>query len=405
MTKLNRWIYVAIGEVILMFAGLIYAWSVMANFIGKEFANCSNMQLSLTFTICMTCFCLGGLIGGILQKKIPVKFNILAASILFLIGFFIASKASNIIMLYVGYGVLCGFGSGLAYNGVISTVSKWFLDKQGLASGILLMGFGIGSFIMGNLFQIFTPDRIDGWRSSFLVLGIAIFFILLIGSFFIKSPPQEIMEQILSKQKQKSGSDEDINIDVAPTEMIKKSSFWFYFIWATLLGAAGLILISQAMGIATFIGEGISGSIIAAVVGLISVLNAVGRVICGAMYDKYGRLITMKTIVGGVFISAVLLILSIKLNSFIFIILGFCACGFSYGGVTSVNSAFINSFFGSKNYPINFSINNLNLIIASFGSTIAGLVYDITNTYIGIFVLMILLSVVSYICTVNIKRS
>lgn len=188
MAKLNRWIYVIAGVIILLFAGLIYAWSVMSKFIAEEFTNWSNMQLTLTFTICMTFFCLGGLIGGIMQKKIPVRINILISAGLFLVGFYIASKSTNLIMLYIGYGVLCGFGSGLSYNGVISTVSKWFLDKQGLVSGILLMGFGIGSFIMGKIFQGFTPNNVTGWRTSFFVLGIVIFIVLIIGSNFIKSP-------------------------------------------------------------------------------------------------------------------------------------------------------------------------------------------------------------------------
>lgn len=186
--------------------------------------------------------------------------------------------------------------------------------------------------------------------------------------------------------------------------MIKRSSFWFYFIWATLLGATGLILISQAMGIAVFVGKNIDIGIIATVVGLISILNAIGRVICGALYDRYGRLVTMNVIVGVMVISAISLMLSILLNNFLLVIVGFCFCGFSYGGVTSTNSAFINAFYGSKNYPVNFSINNLNLIIASFGSTLAGLVYDISGTYMGIFILMILLSALSYICVINISQ-
>lgn len=424
MEKLNRWIYVVIGVVILMFAGLIYAWSVMSKFIEGEFTTWSNMQLTLTFTICMTFFCLGGLIGGMMQKKIAVRINILISAGLFLAGFYIASQSSSLITLYVGYGVLCGFGSGLSYNGVISTVSKWFLDKQGLVSGILLMGFGIGSFIMGKMFQRFTPNRITGWRTSFFVLGIVIFIVLIIGSNFIRNPQKQFIDEILSKSKKlhnkeksnklcednigdnklKKDIKEVKQVEFKPSEMIKRLSFWFYFTWSTLLGATGLILISQAMGIAVFVGKNIDMGIIVTVVGLISILNAIGRVVCGALYDKYGRLVTMNVIVIVMVISAIALMLSIFLYSFVLVILGFCMCGFSYGGVTSTNSAFINSFYGSENYPVNFSINNLNLIIASFGSTLAGFVYDISSTYIGIFILMIFFSIISYICVVNIKQ-
>ena len=60
-------------------------------------------------------------------------------------------------MLYLGFGVLCGLGAGFAYNAVMSTMSAWFPDKQGLISGILLMGFGLSAFIVGKIFCRSNP--------------------------------------------------------------------------------------------------------------------------------------------------------------------------------------------------------------------------------------------------------
>jgi len=80
-------------------------------------------------------------------------------------------------MLYLSFGVLCGLASGFSYNAVMSSISRWFPDKQGLISGILLMGFGIGAFLIGKLYQAFTPDTTGAWRTSFLVLGGAIFVV------------------------------------------------------------------------------------------------------------------------------------------------------------------------------------------------------------------------------------
>lgn len=85
--KLNRWIYAAVGVIVLLFAGLVYAWSVLASPIAAEFTQWSQAQLSLTFTICMTLFCLGGFVGGLLSGKINVKINVWAAAVLFFIGF------------------------------------------------------------------------------------------------------------------------------------------------------------------------------------------------------------------------------------------------------------------------------------------------------------------------------
>lgn len=407
MKALNRWIYAVVGVIVLLFAGLIYAWSVLVTPISQEFTNWSNTSLSLTFTICMIFFCLGGLIGGLLQKKIDVKINVWLAAVLFLIGFFISSKAQSIATLYVGYGVLAGFASGLAYNSVMSTMSKWFLDKQGLISGILLMGFGLGSFIIGKIYQAYTSTDIGGWRTSFMIFGIILVIVLGIGGFFFVKPGDDFVPPVsASKGKEKNSNkiNKELVIDVNSVQMVKRPSFWFYFVWATLLGAAGLALISQASGIAGEVGKGVSASTIATVVGLISICNGIGRVIYGGMFDKLGRFKTMMTVVVVFFISALLLIIAFKSKSFGILIVGFMLCGASYGGITSTNSAFINSFYGATNYPVNFSIINLNLIIASFGSTIAGALYDSSGSYLSTIFMMIGAIALSFICVVSIKR-
>ena len=405
MKNLNRWIYAAVGVVVLLFAGLIYAWSVLVAPISQEFPNWSNTSLSLTFTICMTLFCLGGLVGGLVQKKIDVRINVWVAAVLFLAGFFISSKAQSIFTLYVGYGVLAGFASGLAYNAVMSTMSKWFPDKQGLISGILLMGFGFGSFIIGKIYQAYTPAEIGGWRTSFMIFGVILLIVLAIGGFFFIKPGDDFVPPSTNEvKKEKKSVNKEVGIDVNAAGMIKRPSFWFYFVWTTLLGAAGLALISQAGGIAGEVGKGISPSTIATVVGLISICNGIGRVIYGSMYDNFGRKKTMLTLVVVFFVAGLSLILAFNIQNFAILVVGFMLCGACYGGVTSINSAFVNSFYGATNYPVNFPIVNLNLIIASFGSTIAGALYDSTGSYLSTIFMMLGAIALSFICAVSIKR-
>ena len=103
-------------------------------------------QLSLTFTITMAMFCVGGMIAGFCAKKIKSRWYVVFAAILMLAGFLLTSATSSLGMLYIGFGVFCGIGAGLAYNAVLSTMSAWFPDKQGAdfrypADGIWLKQF------------------------------------------------------------------------------------------------------------------------------------------------------------------------------------------------------------------------------------------------------------------------
>ena len=172
MRSASRWIYVAVGCVVLLFSGLVYAWSVLSGPIAAEFPRWTTAQLSLTFTIVMSFFCLGGLTCGALSARISPRIFLWISALLFLAGFLLTAGMRSLPMLYVGFGVVCGLASGFSYNAVLGTVGAWFPDKQGLVSGILLMGFGLSSFLIGKLYQRFTPTAIGSWRRSFVVLGI-----------------------------------------------------------------------------------------------------------------------------------------------------------------------------------------------------------------------------------------
>ena len=37
MKQLNRWVYAIVGVIVLLFAGLVYAWSVLSTPIAAEF--------------------------------------------------------------------------------------------------------------------------------------------------------------------------------------------------------------------------------------------------------------------------------------------------------------------------------------------------------------------------------
>lgn len=401
MKQINRWFYAIIGVVVLLFAGMVYAWSVMSAPIAQEFTQWTKAQLSLTFTIVMIMFCVGCMVGGFLANKFSAKVYLLVAAVLFLAGFLLSARIQTLMGLYISFGIVCGFGSGLAYNAIMGTVGKWFPDKQGLISGVLLMGFGISSFLIGKIYQAFTPAVIGGWRKSFIVMGIVTAVVVGICAFFVKKPGADFAAPAPAKMKKKF-----VNpvAEEAPTSlMVRRGAFWLYYLWAILLSAGGLALVSQATGIATEVGTTVNGGTIATVVGLISVFNGVGRVIMGAMFDKVGRSTVMQAVNVLFVVAAVILVFALNTGSFALIVVGFIVGGLAYGGVTPTNSAFVSSYYGMKHYPLNFSIINTNLIIASFGSTIAGALYDATQSYMSTYLMIGVLAVAGVLVSLSIN--
>lgn len=304
------------------------------------------------------------------------------------------------VLLYLGFGVCSGLGVGFAYNAVMSSMSRWFPDKQGLISGVMLMGFGLSSFLVGKLFVAVTPETDpSAWRITFRVLGIVIFLGMFLCGIFFQKPAADFKPPVSSEKIVKEPA-----LDIDSKKMLKKSAFWYYYVWTVVISAAGLVLVSQANGIAAQVGTSISASAIATVVGLVSIMNGIGRVIFGGLFDKKGHRFTMILDMILFLAAGLILIAAIRTNLFPLIIAGFLTGGFAYGGVTPTNSAIISDFFGRTHYPVNFSIINTNLIIASFASTIAGKLYDASGSYLTSLFLIILLTVLGFVALIGVRR-
>ncbi|MCC8149922.1 MAG: MFS transporter [Lachnospiraceae bacterium] len=404
MQKNKRNVQASVGIIILLMVGLVYAWSVMSKSISAAHPEWTSAQLSLTYTLIMTFLCVGSLAVGFLPKRIKPRTYIVVSSVFMLCGLFLASMTKESpIPLYLGMGVLCGTATGLAYNTVLATASKWFPGRHGQISGILLMGFGLSSFIIGKIFAAVTPsDGSNAWCVTFRVLGVILFAVLLVCSFLLKNPESNEISQ--EKIRTKSEPNPVSSVHFTAAEMIRMPVFWLAYAWIILISAAGLILIAHASGIAGQIGSSISDNQIATAVGMISIMNGIGRVISGSIYDRKGYRLTMLLPMVYFIAAALILIPALRCDSFILIVIGFLVGGYAYGSTASMPPAIVGDFWGKKHYSLNFSIYLTNLIIASFASTLAGRLYDISHTYMTTVYLMIAVTVCGFVIFLFIRK-
>ena len=359
----KRWIYLGMGTVTLLFLGLIYAWSIFRTPFGELFPDWSISQLSLTFTISMIFFCLGGFAGGVLSKRLSIRARMLISAVMLLTGFFAVSTvkpdapSASLMMLYIFYGVFGGGGVGIAYNGVIGTLNKWFPDKVGLASGIMLMGFGLGGLVLGSVVNSMIGSM--GILAVFRILAVVICVVCVLAAFIIKAPDAEDAAELASlagtgKKETEAGAK-----NYTAVEMLRTARFWIFTIWAILLNSAGLLVINSAASISVAFGG-------TAVLGMIvSLFNGAGRIIAGNNFDRHGR--KMSTAVNTAFMlgAGLLLTLGGMTGRYVFILCGLVFVGLAYGGCPTITSAYINRAFGPVNFPTNFSIANFSLIPAA----------------------------------------
>lgn len=396
--SVKQYSYIAVGVMVLLLGGVIYAWSTLSVPMITEFKEWTLSQISFTFTLCTLSFCVGGFVRGLIATKCSIRFTMLTAAILGCAGMLLTAQTTdNILFLYSGFGILGGFAIGLAYNTVMSTVTNCFEANRGVVSGILLMGFGFGSFVMGKLYQTILSSMILDWHGIFRLLSSVIFLIFTLAAFILKEKSGETHQVIeLGNATQTT--------DMTTREMLHTHIFWMYFLWAILLASSGYILLSHANGILMEAVSHINADMAATLVGLISICNGAGRIVWGLVYDKFQYKITFIAIEAAFALNIVMLYLGICTQHVVCIATGFIAGGLFFAGLAALNSVVISDFFGNKYYPLNFSIINLNVLISSFGSVVAAIIYDKTGSYLSVILLLSCEMVLSFICALHMKK-
>lgn len=189
MKKKNRSIWLITGVLIMLIAGSVYTWTIISRSIAATFPDWSAQTLSMTFTITMMGYAAGGMVSGVLLKKTGPKVILALGAVLFSGGMMLSSFAQTPGLLYIGFGAMCGLATGLCYNSTVSTVSAWFPDMQGVASGTLLAGFGMSSFIAGKLFAAFAPaDGSRLWATGLRILAVLALVVLALGIIVMRTP-------------------------------------------------------------------------------------------------------------------------------------------------------------------------------------------------------------------------
>jgi OFA family oxalate/formate antiporter-like MFS transporter len=398
-----RWRYLAVGTAGMLFAGIIYAWSILKAPLTVSFG-WTPSELGFNFTLTMCFFCIGGVASGFLTKRTSPKVPAMVGAFLVFGGFVFVSRISgdSIVTLYFAYGGMGGLGIGMAYNAVISTTNAWFPDKRGICSGSLMMGFGLSTLLLGNLAGRMISSESLGWRGTYFVLGSVIGAVLLLTGLTLRLPPVDTQFP-QPKTAPKSIPEESFERrDYTTAEMVRRLTFWKFFLFCITTSAVGNTVISFARDLAMSVGA--AAALATTLVGVLSVCNGLGRIFAGLLFDAMGRRRTMLTASFITILAAVVLLISVLTSSLAVCIAGLCLAGLSYGCSPTITPSFIGAFYGMKRFAVNFSVANLMLIPSSFTATLAGSLVASAGSYTMPCIILLGFSVIALLLCLNIKK-
>ena len=325
--------------------GTVYAWSFFQTLLVR--------QLGWTFTetawaFSITIFALGtsaAWAGAALPRLGPRKLA-LWGSLMFAGGYIVAGFALELDWLwlfYLGYGVVGGAGIGLGYVTPVATVAKWFPDRGGLATGIVVMGFGVGAFLLSKvLAPVLVATTESDLPQVFFSLGLIFACILIPSSLLLTNPPET--------QPTALGAVEE---DVPFRDCLLSREFavmWMVFFFNISAGISVISfqspLLQDVWGLAdpTIEPEALA-AYGATLIAVSSLCNGLGRLLWGLLSDRLGRVRVFRILLASQMFAFGFLMT--ERNPWVFSAL-VCYVLLCFGGGFATMPSFVLDVFGSK---------------------------------------------------------
>lgn len=283
----NRWLQLTAGILcMVMISSLQHGWTLFVHPINVKYAwGRGAIQVAFTIFILSETW-LVPFEGWVVDRFGP-KPVALTGGLLVAIAWSLNSIADSLPLLYLG-AALGGIGAGCVYGTCLGNALKWFPDRRGLASGLTVAGYGIGSaFTIIPLH--YTIDH-QGYEAAFLWFGLGQGLLVCLAALMLSKPRAGSLPPPSTRLPQTSR-------DHRPGEVLRSPLFWVLFVMSLLVTAAGLTFTAHLAAIArnfqvadvpvTLLGLTLPALTFA--LALDRLTNGIARPLCGWLSDYIGR--------------------------------------------------------------------------------------------------------------------
>ncbi len=201
------------------------------------------------------------------------------------------SVADSLPLLYLG-AALGGVGAGCVYGTCLGNALKWFPDRRGLAAGLTVAGYGIGSAF--TVIPLHHTIEHDGFEAAFLWFGLVQGAIVCLAALMLAKPRPGSLPPPSTHLAQSTRSR-------TPREVLRSPLFWLLFVMSLLVTAAGLTFTAHLAAIARNFqvadvpvsALGVTLPALTFALTIDRITNGVARPLCGWLSDYIGRENTM----------------------------------------------------------------------------------------------------------------
>jgi MFS family permease len=402
--RTNRWAIAAAGTVAMICLGTVYSWSLFTQPLIAAFG-WSNTTTTWTFALAIFFLGVGAIVGGRWQDKVGPRKVAVTGVVLWGIANVLAGVGATRFgapWMYLTYGLVGGFGLGLGYVTPVAAVTKWFPDKRGLATGMVVMGFGLGAFLYNNILKAvpaFSAAAAEagkvvaarGAGSPGAALSSASIETLMwtfVWSGVVYAVVGGLCASLLRNPSTSTSTTTSTTTTTAPvasdeyppSRALRTPQFWALWAMLFLNVTAGILFISNAVPIMRELTGAAPGTALA-VYGFIALFNGLGRFFWGAVSDRIGRNMAYVLIYG---LQVVIFFVVGGMESLAVVAALFAVVLLCYGGGFGTMPSFTADYFGTRYMGVNYGwILSAWGVAGIVGPVFVAVVKDRTGSFSG----------------------
>ncbi|MBE0430585.1 MAG: MFS transporter [Dehalococcoidia bacterium] len=305
-------------------------------------------------------------------------------------AFMLMTQVSTLRDAYIFWGLFMGLAFGCFIAPLVSTIPRWFVQKRGMAVGILATGFGLGAVISPLLAQMLISAY--DWRKAFLILGVIAWAIILPLAQLVRKSPAQVGLRPYGEHDDGQDQAGEVAVEgLSLGQAVRGISFWLYgaigFLWFFSLQAIVVHIVPHATA------SGITEIAAASILSIMAGCSVISRASIGFIADRLGARRTLSLCLILSTLAFAWLIFAQEIWAFYIFAIAF---GLAYGGVIPLATLVPAELFGTRS--LGMVIGGLmlyNTIGGAGGAPFAGYVYDTTQSYRVVLPVLFAVSVIT----------
>ncbi len=329
-----------------------------------------------------------GIVAGRLTDRFGPRIVMTVCGLFLGAGYLLVSQVNAAWQLYLCYGALIAVGASGAFVPSLATVSRWFVKRRGMMTGVVLTGISTGTIIVPPLARWLISSY--GWRDAYSILGLTVLILIVLTAQLMKRDPGQMGLQPYGA----SETGESPDLGISGLSLRQATRTWqFWTLSAAFVCSRASIQFVLVHIVAHSIEIGVSAAIAVSVLTTVGALGIVGRVAMGSLADRIGnkRALTISFV-----LMSLALMWAIPARELWTLYLFAGVFGFGYGGSATLMSPTGAGLFGQRSLGVILGIINfVGNIGGTIGPVLAGRIFDVFGSYQLAFSIYAALCVVS----------